>query len=133
MFIKDYISKDYPAFSRKDSIEDASEVDLGVDAEAGAHGLRDAFRIDDRQHARHRGVDQRHVAVGLGAELSGSTREQLRLGSHLSVHLEADDDLPLAGGALDQIPGLAGLGRIGGGVVHGDAPRERPRYRRAPR
>ena len=26
MFIKDYISKDYPAFSRKDSIEEASEV-----------------------------------------------------------------------------------------------------------
>ncbi len=95
------------------AVEHASEVDRRLEAEPGAHGLRDALGVDHRQHAGHRRVDQRDMAVGLGAELGGSAGEQLGARSDLRVHLEADDDLPLASGALDQVLGVGGLAEAG--------------------
>ena len=85
------------------AVEDALQVDLRLEAEAGAHRLRDAFRVDHRQHAGHRRVDQRDVAVGLGAECRRSAGEQLGVRGDLGMHLQADDDFPLAGRARDQV------------------------------
>ena len=45
-------------------VEHRIEVDLGIEPKPGAHRLLDAVAVDHRQHARHGGVDQRHVALG---------------------------------------------------------------------
>lgn len=50
------------------AIEHRAQVDLRIQAEASAHRLPDAFLVDHGQHARHRRVDQRNVAVRLTAE-----------------------------------------------------------------
>ena len=85
------------------AVEHAAQVDRGLEAEARAHRLRDAFLVDHRQHAGHRRVDQRDVGVGRAAELRRRAREQLGLGGDLGMHLHADDDLPVAGGAGDEV------------------------------
>ena len=85
------------------AVEHRHEVDLGLQAEPGAHGLGDAGLVDHRQHAGHGRIDQRDVAVGRAAECRRGAREQLGLGGDLGVHLQADDDLPVAGGALDEV------------------------------
>ena len=72
---------------------------------------RDAFLVDHRQHARHRGIDQRDVAVGRAAEFGRGAGEQLRLGGDLGMHLHADDDFPVAGRAFDQFAGLRSASR----------------------
>ena len=46
------------------AVEDRAQVDLGLEAEPGAHRLRDAFGIDDGQHAGHRRIDERDVLLG---------------------------------------------------------------------
>src|SRR4051812_3305111 len=84
------------------AVEDRQRVDGRVDAEPGLHRLLDAAAIDHRQHARHAGIDRRHLAVRRGAEGGGRTREELGLGDHLGMDLEPDHDLPLAGAAVDQ-------------------------------
>ena len=40
------------------------EIDLRLEAKAGAHGLFDAEFIDDGQHAGHGGIDEGDVGVG---------------------------------------------------------------------
>ena len=92
--------------------EDRAVVDLRLQAEPGADRLPDAFLVDDRQHARHRRVDEAHMAVRRAAESRRRAGEKLRLRGDLGMHLHADDDLPVAGGAADQVfrIGVAGLG-----------------------
>ena len=58
------------------AIEHRAPVDLGIQAQSGAHRLADAFPVDDGQHARHRGVDQRNMTVRLAAEGGRRAREQ---------------------------------------------------------
>ena len=58
------------------AVEQRALVDLRLQAEAGAHGLGDAFLVDHRQHARHRRIDQRDMAVGLAAEFGRGAGEQ---------------------------------------------------------
>ena len=53
------------------AVEDRDQVDLGPEREARAHRLFDADLVDDRQHARHGGIDQRNLAIRLGAEFGG--------------------------------------------------------------
>ena len=89
------------------AVEHRFQIDLGFEPEPGADRLLDAFLVDHRQHARHGGVDQRDVAVGLAAEFGGGAGEQLRLGGDLGMHLHADDDFPVAGRAFDQFVGFA--------------------------
>ena len=50
------------------AVESRAAVDLGLEAKAGAHRLNHAFAVDHRQHAGHRGVDERNVRVGFAAE-----------------------------------------------------------------
>jgi hypothetical protein len=83
--------------------EDGAAVDLRLQAEAGAHRLSHALLVDDRQHAGHGGVHDAHVIVRAATESRWGAREKLRFGRDLRVHLEADDDLPVAGRAGDQI------------------------------
>ena len=78
-------------------VEHRAVIDLGVQAETGADRLADAFLVDHRQHPRHRGIDQRDMAVGLAAEFGRGAGKQLGLGGDLGMHLHADDDLPVAG------------------------------------
>ena len=85
---------------------------LRLQAEAGAHRLRDAFAVDDRQHARHGRVDQRDMGVRLAAEGRGGAGEQLGVRGHLRVDFEADDDLPVARRALDQLRVRFAHGRL---------------------
>src|SRR5262249_38663175 len=76
----------------------------------GAHRLLDAFLVDHRQHARHRGIDQRDMRVGLAAELGRGAGKKLRARGHLGVDLKPDDDLPVAGGATDELLGVCWTG-----------------------
>ena len=93
-------------------VEGRAVVDLRLEANAGAHGLLDALLVDDGEHAGHGCIHQRHMAIGIAAELRGCAGEELGMGGDLGMDLHAHDDLPIAGGALDE------LGCIGG-CVHG--------------
>ncbi len=88
------------------AVEAADAVDLGVEREAGADRLGDALAVEHGEHPRHRGVDEADLGVRRGAEARGGAAEQLRLGGHLGVDLEPDDDLPVAGGAADGVRGV---------------------------
>ena len=88
------------------AVEDRALVDLRLEAEAGAHGLAHAFLVDHRQHAGHRRVDEADIGIGRAAELGRGAREQLALGGHLGMDFHADDDLPVAGLALDEALGV---------------------------
>ena len=85
------------------AVEDRALVDLGLQPQPGAHRLLDAEFIDHRQHAGHGGVDQRDVVIGRAAEFGGGAGEQLGLGQHLGMDLEAEDDFPVAGRSLDPV------------------------------
>src|SRR5258706_12634135 len=50
------------------AVEYRAQVDLCFQPEPGANRLRHAKFIDDRQHARHRRIDQRNMAVRLAPE-----------------------------------------------------------------
>src|SRR5208337_3165294 len=50
------------------AIEHRFQVDPRFQSKAGADGLLDAFLIDDWEHARHRGINQRYLRVGLAAK-----------------------------------------------------------------
>src|ERR1700761_3005294 len=54
------------------AVEHRAQIDLRVEAEAAAHRLPDALLVNDRQHARHRGIDQRDMFVWRAAELGRS-------------------------------------------------------------
>ena len=84
-------------------------VDLRLQAEAGTHRLLDAFAVDHGQHAGHRGINQRDIAVRVRAKACRGTGKQLRLGGDLGVNLEAHHQFP--------VPGLA-LQRIGRPLAH---------------
>ena len=84
------------------AVEHRLQIDLRLQAEAGADRLPHAFLVDHRQHAGHRRIDQRDVRVGLAAERGRGAGEQLRLRGHLRMDLHADDDFPVAGRAFDQ-------------------------------
>ena len=77
------------------AVEGGLQVDLGLEAQPGAHGLFDAIFVDHRQHAGHRGIDEGHVAVGLRAEFGRGAGEELRVRRDLRVHLHPDDQFPV--------------------------------------
>ena len=85
------------------AVEHRAQVDLCVEPEAGAHGLADAFLVDDGQHAGHRRIDQRDMAVRLAAEFCRGPRKQFCVRGDLGMDLQADHDFPVAGRALDQL------------------------------
>ncbi len=84
------------------AVEDRTLVDLRLQAETGAHRLADAFLVDNRQHAGHRGIDERDIAVGRFAEFGRGAGKEFRIGEDLSVNLHADDHFPIAGGARNE-------------------------------
>ena len=88
------------------------EIDLRLQAEAGADRLRDAVLVDHRQHAGHGGIDQADLGVGLAAELGRGAREQLGVGGDLGMHLHADHHLPGAGRAFDELVFFGSLASI---------------------
>src|SRR6266851_38490 len=88
------------------AIEHRIQVDPRFESKPGADGLLDAFVIDHRQHARHGGIDERNVRVGLAAERSRSPRKELRLRGHLGMNFHANDHLPVAGCSLDEFRAL---------------------------
>jgi hypothetical protein len=106
------------------AVEHRAQIDLGVQPQAGAHRLADAFLIDHRQHARHRRVDQRDMAVGGAAEFGRRAGKQLRLRRDLGMDLHADDDFPVAGRAFDQFL-LGRLGHCGSATRHKPSDRAR--------
>src|SRR5882724_11234276 len=99
-------------------VEHRFEIDPGLEAKTGTHRLLDAFLVDHRQHARHRGIDQRDVRIGLATELGCGAGKELRARGHLGVDLEPDDDLPVASGTADELLGVYGAGDN----VHGTRP-----------
>ena len=110
------------------TIKHTFQIDRCLNAQPRAHGLCDAFGIDDGQHAGHRRIDKRDMTIRSATERGRGAREKFRRRGHLRVHLQADDDLPLARRTFDEVG-------IGGGldlVLHGLAPFESPRYRRGP-
>jgi len=58
------------------AIEHGFEIDARLEPEAGAHCLLDALLVDDRQHARHGGIDERHLRIGFAAECGRGPRKQ---------------------------------------------------------
>ena len=112
-----------------------AQIDLGLQAQPGAHRLLDAFRVDHRQHAGHAGIDEADLAVGLGAEFGRGAGEQLGFGQDLGMDFHADDDFPVAGLALDQFgcgsrscrpPPVGGLVREIGGLLRSPGRRAAP-------
>ncbi len=91
------------------AVKSRDKVDLGFQPKPCAHGLCDAFFVDDGQHAGHACVHKGHVAVRLGAKERGGPGKQLGPGRDLSVHLKANHQFPIAGGSGDDFGG--------GGVV----------------
>jgi len=85
------------------AVKPAVEIDLGLQAKARTHGLFHAFPVDHRQHARHRGIHQRDIAVRVGAEFGRGAREQLGIRGHLRVDLQPHDDFPVAGVAFEYV------------------------------
>ncbi len=85
------------------AVEAADRVDVGVQAEAGAHRLRHAFAVDHRQHAGEGGIDEADLRVRLGAEVGGGAGEQFGAADDLGVDFQADHDLPGAGAAFDGV------------------------------
>ena len=81
-------------------VEPADHVDMRVQPKAGPHRLRDAFGIDDRQHAGERRIDEADLAVGLRPKRRRRAAEQFCVADNLGVDLQADHDLPRAGAAL---------------------------------
>src|ERR1700681_960368 len=57
------------------AIEDRAMIDPSLKTEASANRLSDAFAIDNREHAWHRGVNERHIRVGRSPERGRSARE----------------------------------------------------------
>src|SRR3954454_17039414 len=84
------------------AVEGALQVDLGLEPEPGADRLAHALLVDDREHAGHRRIDKRNMAVRLSAEFGGRTGKQLRLARDLGMDLYADNDLPIAGRTADE-------------------------------
>ncbi len=99
-------------------VEDRAVVDPRLQAEAGADRLAHAFLVDDGQHARHGRVDEADIGVRRIAEAHRRAREQLGVGGHLRVDLEADHHLPVAGGAGDEVLRI-GMGGHGSGGPDG--------------
>ena len=85
------------------TVEYRLEVDLRFQPEPGTDRLPNAFLVDDRKHAGHRRIDERHLGIRGTAECGRSSGEQLGVRGDLRVHLHADDDLPIAGHALEQL------------------------------
>src|SRR6516165_2430910 len=83
------------------ALEDAVQVDLGIEAEPGLDRLLNAKPVNDRQHPRKRGVDRRNLGVGLRPEIGRRPGKQLSLRDHLSMDLDPDHRLPLPRAALD--------------------------------
>ena len=83
-------------------VEHRLQIDLRLQPEPGAHRLAHAFGVDHRQHAGHRGVDQRDMRIRRAAEFGRGAGEQLGVRRDLGMDLHADHDLPVAGRALDQ-------------------------------
>ena len=78
-----------------------ARLDRAVERQADAHRQLDGLPVEHRQRA---GQAERHrvdVGVRLVAEAVRAGREQLRRRRQLDVHLEADDELPVAGEAVD--------------------------------
>ncbi|MNV02736.1 hypothetical protein D3C71_929760 [compost metagenome] len=94
------------------TVEDRTVVDLRLQAETGTHRLLDAFLVDDGKHAGHGGIHQRYVGVRRIAEGGRSAGKQLGIGENLRMHLHADHDFPIAGGAGNE------AFRVGGAHVY---------------
>ena len=82
-------------------VEARPVVDLRAQGQAGANRLPHAFAVEHRQHPRHRRIDKADLRSGFGAERRRGARKQFRLRRHLGMDFQPDDDLPIAGGALD--------------------------------
>ena len=122
------------------AVEDARQIDLGVEAEPGLDRLLDAKPVDDRQHARKSRIDRRDLGVGLGPERGRRPRKQFRLGDHLGMDFEPDHGLPRPAVAFDHrhaptnkkrsgaTLGLFTVGSPRNRTITGDADRSTCRY-----
>ena len=59
------------------AVKGRAKVDLRFQPKARPYGLFDAEFVDDRQHARHGGIDEGDVGIGFGTHLGGGARKQL--------------------------------------------------------
>ena len=78
------------------AVEYRAQVDLRVEPEARAHRLLDAALVDHWQHARHGGIDQRHLGVGVSTERGRSAGKKLGVGDDLGMDFQPQHDLPVA-------------------------------------
>ena len=85
-------------------VEDRAPVDLRLEAQTGADRLLDAEFVDDRAACRawrHR--RGRHGHSGSPPNSAEAPENSLDLARHLGMDLQADDDFPIAGRALDPV------------------------------
>ena len=66
---------DWQPLAKLDRIEGGFQIDLRVETETRTYRLFNRLFVDHRQHAGHGRVDQRHLRIWLGAELSGRAGE----------------------------------------------------------
>ena len=81
-----------------------AQVDLGLQAQPGAHRLFDAFVVDHRQHAGKAGIDERLTwLLGSAPNSVEAPENSLDLDRDLGMDFHADHDFPVAGFALDSL------------------------------
>ena len=73
-----------------------ARLDGAVERQADAHRQLDRLPVEHRQRTGKTEGDRVDVGVRLVAEPVGTGREQLRHRGQLDVHLETDDELPIA-------------------------------------
>jgi hypothetical protein len=92
------------------SVEHRALVDLGLEPQARADGLANAFLVDHRQHAGHGRIHEAHIGIGRIAEGRRRAGKQLAFAGHLRVHFHADDHFPVAGRTGNQALLVGGAG-----------------------
>src|SRR5258706_11233346 len=85
------------------AVENACEIDLRLQSEAGADGLLDTLSIDHREHSGHCGIDKADLLVWARPKRRGCARKQFCVRQNLGVNFHPDDDFPIACRATDKL------------------------------
>ena len=76
------------------AIKTGPEIDLGIQAKPGTHGLRHAFMVDHRQHAGEARINEGNLGIGFRTKGRRCTGKQLGVGRDLGMNLKPDHHFP---------------------------------------
>ena len=76
------------------AIKTGPEIDLGIQAKPGAHGLRHAFMVDHRQHTGEARINKGNLGIRFRAKGRRRAGKQLGVGGDLGMNLKPDHHFP---------------------------------------